>query len=70
MPTPRKFDQLLTFVDLYQQAKSQFILSVHSSDTVTKNSKNFQLPLNFREFVTGHKKSANSICSFLRYGQL
>ena len=32
---PKKIDLLLTFVNLYQHAKNQFIPSVHSSDTVT-----------------------------------
>ena len=31
---PKNFDQLLTFLNLYQHAKNQFTLSVHSSDTV------------------------------------
>ena len=39
-PTQKCFDQLLIFVNLYQHAKSQFIPSVHSSDTV-----NFKVPL-------------------------
>ena len=38
-PPPKKFDQLLIFVNLYQHAKNQFIPSVHSSDTV-----NFKVP--------------------------
>ena len=39
MPTQKIFDQLLSFVNLYQHAKNQFIPSVHSSDTV-----NFKVP--------------------------
>ena len=39
MPTRKKNYQLLTFVNLYQHAKNQFIPSVHSSDTV-----NFKVP--------------------------
>ena len=38
-PPKKKNDQLLTFVNLYQHAKNQFIPSVHSSDTV-----NFKVP--------------------------
>ena len=34
MPTPKNFDQLLIFVNLYQHAKNQFIPSLHSSDTI------------------------------------
>ena len=34
IPTQKFFDQLLTFLNLYQHAKKQFIPSVHSSDTV------------------------------------
>ena len=30
MPTQKSFDQLLIFVNLYQQARNQFIQSVHS----------------------------------------
>ena len=33
MPTKTIFDQLLIFVNLYQQAKNQFVPSAHSSDT-------------------------------------
>ena len=39
MFTQKKFDQLLVFVTMYQHAKNQFILSVHSSVTV-----NFRIP--------------------------
>ena len=35
MPTQKNFDQLLTFVNLYEHAKNQFIPSAHSSDTAT-----------------------------------
>ena len=34
MPTPKNFDQLLIFVNLYQHAKNQFISSIHPSNTV------------------------------------
>ena len=34
MPTQKYFDLLSNFVITYQHAKSQFIPSVHSSDTV------------------------------------
>ena len=39
MPTQKVYDQLLIFVNLYQHAKNQFILSVHSLDAV-----NFGVP--------------------------
>ena len=38
-PPKKFFDQLLIFVNLYQHAENQFILSVHSSDTA-----NFEVP--------------------------
>ena len=34
MPTQKNFHQLLIFVIMYQHAQNQFILFVHSSDTV------------------------------------
>ena len=63
---------LLTIVNLYQHANNQFILSVHSSNTVNfdhAHIKNFQSPFNSHEFVLACKKSVNSICSLFRYNQ-
>ena len=39
MPTQKVFHQILIFVITYQHAKSQFIPSVHSLDTI-----NFRVP--------------------------
>ena len=44
MPTQQIFDQLLIFVSVYQHAKTQFIPSVHSSDTVNFRDQKFWSP--------------------------
>ena len=44
MPTPKKFNQLLIFMNLYQHAKNQFIPSVHSSDTVSFKVPSYDWP--------------------------
>ena len=79
-PTPpKKIDQFLIFVNLYQHAKKNshsnlFILQSPVTRLATPNFdyanlKDFQPPIYLHEFVPACKKSVSSICSFFRYSQ-
>ena len=61
MPIQYIFDQLLIFVNLYYNAKNQFIPSVHSSNTV--NFQEFDLYLLIEQLVVLSQINKKYSCS-------
>ena len=61
MPTPKNFDQLLIFVNLYQHAKNQFIPSVHFSDTVSFKVPQHDWPQTFLTMLKLYQYAKNKL---------